>query len=109
MSSKGEYDIKELMKVHGWELFGIQCNEVIYQHCNEQGSRIHHFWWDGEDAETQAKLLPYLEQTVATCWNETADYDYLFCSVGIDHTTATNMLLRVSDNQWMTVEEVINS
>ena len=109
MSSKGEYDIKELMQVHGWELFGIQSNTVIHQHCNGQDSRIHQFWWDGEDAETQAKLLPFLEQTVAACWNETADYDYLFCSVGIDHTTATNMLLRVSDNQWMTVEEVINS
>lgn len=107
MDNSNQYDINELMKEHGWELWEIQCFEVINQHCNGQGSKIHQFWWDGEDADTQSKLLPHLKKTIESCWNEDNSHEYLFCAIGENHNDAVNMLLRVSDNQFMTVNELI--
>ena len=90
-------------------LFDIQWATVIRTYCAEAGwNRIHEFWWQGENETTRQKLLPYLQQTHDAFFDLRPDYEYLFCAVGENCEDAVNMILRISDNEWMTVDQLIN-
>ena len=90
-------------------LFDIQWGTVVGSHMAYAGqNRIYEFDWQGENETTRQKLLPFLQQTHDAFFDLRPDYEYLFCSVGETAEEAVNMLLRISDNEWMTVDSVIN-
>ena len=91
-------------------LFDEQWATVVYTHMNEHGKdRVHLFDWQAETEATRQKLLPILQQTHDAFFDILPDYEYLFCAIGENIDDAVNMLYRKSDNQWCTVDEVINS